>query len=329
MMPALQYLRGQADSSWIHGLWLWGMVVFGILAISCASVLIRLANAPTLTIAAYRLTIATAALAPLFACRQRRTARKWTAKALGFIISSGFFLALHFICWIHSLQKTSVASSVILVSTTPFFVALFSLLILREQLHCRVWLGMICTMLGSCIVAGTDLNFSPEALWGDLLALLGALLLTGYLLVGRVARRHLDVSSYAFGAYGAAAVLLIAVCQLTRTPLIGFSPRTYLILGILALVPQLIGHTTLNWALRYMPATLVALVTLGEPLGASILAYIFLGETIGRIKLTGFIMVGLGIFLAALSAPSSSYSKQHLSGELPTGIEVDMPGENR
>jgi drug/metabolite transporter (DMT)-like permease len=305
---------------------LWPLIATGILAISCASLFIRLASAPALTIALYRTALAALVLLPYWALRRSRIPPSWSLQAGLLTAAAGLFLALHFVFWIQSLQRTSVASSVILVSTTPLFVALLSPTILRERLHGRLWAGILVTVAGCVIVAGADTALAGDALWGDLLALLGALMAAGYLLTGRVVRRQLDLAAYSLGAYGAAAALLVLACLATPAPLQGFSAQTYWMLVLLALVPQLLGHTTFNWTLKFLSPTLVSLLILGEPIGATLLAYIFLDERVGSTKLLGIITVGAGIALAAL-APSPP--KAPAAPPCGSAIEVDNPRESQ
>jgi drug/metabolite transporter (DMT)-like permease len=305
------------------------LILVGISAISCAAILIRLAEAPPFAIAAYRVTIAALLIVPYFALQRRRVPQPWPRGILIRTFPAGLFLALHFAFWIYSLTKTSVASSVILVSTTPIFVALFSVTVLRERLRGRLWLGMLCAMAGSVIIAGVDFSFSRTSLWGDVLALLGAIMASGYFLTGRAVRRSLDLARYSVVAYGGAAVLLLIVCAVSGTSLCGFPPETYLILLLLGVGPQLIGHTTFNWALKFLSPTLVALLVLGEPIGATLLAYFFLGEAVTPAKLTGLIVVGLGIAVASFPAPPrSSLFRSSTSPEEP-GVKVDMLRENQ
>jgi drug/metabolite transporter (DMT)-like permease len=285
---------------------LWSLVLTGITAISFASILIRLADAPSLAIAAYRVGIASLLISPYFAVKVTLTSRNWTARILAITLLSGFFLALHFAFWIRSVQMTSIASSATLVSTTPLFVALFGYFCRGEQLPGRSWLGILLVITGSSFITGNDFHFSSEALCGDFLALAGALAASGYLLAGRFVRRTLDLGTYTLGAYGSAAVFLLVFNLYTATPLSGFSNQTYLVLILLAVIPQLIGHTTFNWTLGFLPPTTVAVLILGEPLGATLLAYLFFEETLSPLKALGLFVLGTGIVLTATAAPHSA-----------------------
>jgi drug/metabolite transporter (DMT)-like permease len=284
---------------------LWSFVCCGITAISFASILIRLADAPSLAIATYRVGLASVMLVPYFSLKLPGSWPKLTPSTAGVTLLSGFFLALHFAFWIRSLQLTSVASSTTLVSTTPLFVALFSHFFLDERLPRQAWIGVFLVLTGSGLVAGNDFQFSSVALFGDLLAVSGALAASGYLLAGRFVRRHLDLTAYTLGAYGGAALLLLTFSALTETPLSGFSERTYLVLILLAIIPQLIGHTTFNWALRFLSPTSVAVLILGESMGATLLAYCFFGEVLSVIKALGLMILGTGILLTAMILPDS------------------------
>lgn len=196
---------------------------------------------------------------------------------------------------------TTIASSVTLVSTTPVFASLFSRLWLGETFDRWTLTGVACSMLGGFWVAGSDFAVSGEAFWGDLPAIGGAVMAAGYLVTGRSARGSLDLTSYVFMAYGAAAGTLLLFCAAAGLPLSGLSTRTYLILGLLALAPQLIGHTTFNWALRYLSPTIVAVVLMGEPIGATLLGYLAFGEAPSWSKGGGLAALGLGIVLCSLS----------------------------
>jgi drug/metabolite transporter (DMT)-like permease len=284
----------------------WPLVGTGITAISFASILIRLADAPSLAIATYRVGLASVILTPYCVLKLPVIRQTWNGQILGFTCLSGFFLALHFAFWIRSLQMTSVASSATLVSTTPIFVAIFAYFCLGERLSRHSWVGILLVLAGSGLIAGSDFHFSKEALFGDLLAVAGALAASGYLLAGRVVRRQLDLTSYTLGAYGSAALLLLMVSTLTAAPLSGFTNQTYLVLVLLAIVPQLIGHTTFNWALRFLSPTTVAVLILGEPLGATLLAYLFFGETASPPKALGLFILGAGIVLSAQTPRNSS-----------------------
>ena len=272
------------------------LLPIGIIAISTASIFIKLCDAPALTIAAYRLTLASLLLLPF--AGYKKIWQSWTGSELRWLILSGIFLALHFAFWIASLKFTSVASSVVLVSTNPLFVGLGAWLFFKEPLGWNLIWGITLSFLGSGLISFGDVALSKEALMGDGLALLGAITASGYLLVGRKMRKGQDLLSYIFPVYSAGAIVLIAISLAFQKPFFGYPSSTYLYLFLLALVPQLIGHTTLNWALKYLPASMVAIAILGEPVGSTILAFFILEEGLTPLKVIGGIFIFAGILIA-------------------------------
>jgi len=288
------------------------VITVGILAVSTASIFIRFAqrDAPSLVIAAYRLTIAGAILVfPMF-LRHRNSLRSLSTRELILALVSGTFLAVHFATWISSLAYTTVASSVVLVTTTPLWVGLLSPLVLGERLTFPIIVGMAGTLIGGTLIGAGDTcgglgcnweaAFAGGALWGDFLALVGAWAAAGYFLIGRHLRAKTSLMVYIGLTYSMAAIVLDALVLLSGKPVIGYPPRTYVWFILLALVPQLIGHTSFNWALRYLSAAFVAITLLGEPVGSTALAYIFLHEVPSTLTLIGAILILGGIVVASL-----------------------------
>jgi len=268
----------------------------GIIAVSTASIFIKLCDAPVLIIATYRMMLASLMLTP-FACYQK-TWRGWGKDDLGWFFLSGLLLSLHFAFWIASLKVTSVASSVVLVTTHPIFVGIGGWLFLKERLGLNLIFGIALSVLGSGLISYGDMSLSKEALMGDGLALLGAIAASGYLLVGRKMRKGQVLLSYIFPVYSTAGLLLILFALIFQESFWGYSSPTVLYLVLLALVPQLIGHTTFNWALKYLPASVIAIATLGEPMGSTLLAYLILGEGLTIWKVIGGMSIFAGILIA-------------------------------
>lgn len=293
------------------------VVIFGILAVSTASVFIRYAQAeaPSLVIAAWRLTIATLVLLPVALLRKRDELGALTRKEWGLALLSGVFLALHFATWITSLEYTTVASSVVLVSTTPLWVALLSPFALKERVGRMVIIGMLLALAGGAIVGLSDTCswtasklvcpalsefVQGEAFLGDLLAVAGAMAGASYLLIGRRLRAGMSLVSYIFVVYGMAAVTLVVIMFAAGLSPFGYSPTTFVWLILLALVPQLLGHSSFNWALGYLSAAYVSITLLGEPIGSTVLAYFLLSETPSIVKIVGGVLILAGIFVASL-----------------------------
>ena len=275
------------------------LLPIGLAAISSASILIKVCEAPPLVIAAYRLTLATVVLLLFSLPRTLRELRCLDRREVLLSILAGFFLCFHFAFWVTSLKYTSVASSVIFVATNPIFVALASMFLLRETLSATLLLSILVAVAGSVVIGWGDRDGGLQSLTGDLLALLGAVMATGYLLMGRRVRQKMELTAYITLVYGIAAILLILLALVRGEVFFDYPPRTYLLFFLLAFVPQLIGHTTLNWALKFFSAAFVAVFILGEPIGATVLAYFLLGEPVSRNLLLGGTLVLLGIYLSA------------------------------
>jgi drug/metabolite transporter (DMT)-like permease len=187
-------------------------------------------------------------------------------------------LAAHFATWIPSLSYTSVASSVALVATQPVWAALIA----RhrgEEIQRRTWMGIGLAMAGTLVLTGVDLSISGEALFGDLLALVGGMLAAAYVTVGADVRRHVSTVSYALACYATAAALLLGLCVVTQQVLTGYDRDTWLAIGGLVLGAQLLGHTLVNFVLRSISPTAVSVAILFEILGATIIARLAFGET--------------------------------------------------
>jgi len=273
------------------------LVLFiGVAAVSSAAILIREAAAPALVIASYRLGLAalpTGALVLATGHREEYRDGLWVWPIL-----AGAFLAAHFGFWIASLQQTSVITSVVLVTTNPLFVGLASPFVLREKVSAATWAGIGIATVGAGLMAAEDLGEGLGTLVGDLYALLGAVFGAGYLMIGRRVRPQMSLVGYVGVVYPAAALLLVASVLVAQEPFTGYSTKTFLMLGLLALVPQLIGHSAISWSLAYVPAALVAVAILGEAVGATILAAIVLQETPSGLEMAGALLVLTAVYVA-------------------------------
>jgi drug/metabolite transporter (DMT)-like permease len=291
-------------------------IATAILAVSTASILIRFAQndgAPSLVIAALRVSFATIILAPIALTKYREEIKRITRTEILLGALSGIFLALHFATWISSLEYTSVASSAVFVSTGPLWVALLSPFLLKEHLTKTAMIGLGLTLAGGTIIGLSDACvwnhglscpalqdiLQGRAMWGNFLALLGAWTVTGYLIIGRKLRAGISLIPYIFMVYGFAAIALAIIMFASGISPLGYAPKTYGWILLLAIIPQLIGHSTFNWALKYLPAALVAVTTLGEPVGSAILAFFILSETPTLAMLMGGAFILSGIYLAA------------------------------
>ena len=276
-------------------------VGFGVIVCSTAASLVRLAQAgaPSLTVAAWRLALATAILTPIVLVTRLSELRSLTRREWGSALASGVLLAIHFATWISSLAFTSVAASVALVTSYPIFVGLASHLLLRERLSREMITAIVIATAGSIFIGVGDLGEGTHRLWGDVLALMGAIAGAGYFLIGRRLRARLSLLAYVYIVYGTAAVILMVVMLASGLPRLPQQPQTWLWLVLMALGPQLLGHSALNWALRYLSATYVTIATLGDPIGSALLAWWLLGEQPTLWAVVGGTLILAGIAIAS------------------------------
>lgn len=271
----------------------------GVAAVSTGAIFVRAAEAPALVIAAYRVGIASLVLLPLAWRYARDECFALSLREIGLAMSSGAFLALHFATWIASLDHTSVANSVILVNTNPLWVGLLAPVLTHDRIRPGTIGCIFLSVMGATIIGWGDFATGGSALWGDALALMGSLFAAVYLLIGRHLRRRVSLLAYIFLCYGSAAVFLWGAVAFSGHPVIGFSGTTWGALCGMALFSQLVGHTSTNWALKWLSTSTVAISLLGEPIGASFLAYLFFDETLTIPKFIGGGLILMAIYLVA------------------------------
>ncbi|RLD03478.1 MAG: EamA/RhaT family transporter [Chloroflexota bacterium] len=297
------------------------IVPVGIVAVSTASLLIRFSQeyVPSIAIAAFRMGLAALILLPYTLIKHNREIKSLTWDVLKFTLLAGFLLAVHFASWITSLEYTSVASSVVLVTTTPLWVALLAPFFLGEKTPRIAFIGMTIALLGGIIIALSDVcvwlpggincqadfgNLGSKTLLGDFLALFGAVVAASYLMIGKHLRNKISLVPYIFLVFSASAIFLVAGMLISEGVPPLYPGKVYLWLLLLALVPQLLGHSIFNWSLKYLPTGYVAVNLLGEPVGSTILAYFFLNETPPAVKIIGAILILAGIGLGTFRQTS-------------------------
>ncbi|HDQ73490.1 MAG TPA: DMT family transporter [Chloroflexi bacterium] len=281
-------------------------VGLGVLTVSSAAILIRLAQqgAHSLAVAAWRLTLATLILTPIVLATRRKELRTLDRRDWISVAGAGVLLALHFAAWISSLAHTSVAASVVLMSTHPLFVGLASHVFLRERLSRGMVIALIAATAGSMIIGIDDWRQGAGQLWGDLLALMGAISVAGYFLIGRKLRAKLSILTYVFPVYATAACVLMGILFISGMPILPQYRQTWGWLLLMAIGPQILGHSALNWALGYLSATYVTVAILGEPIGSTLLAWRLLDETPGLQTVAGGGMILAGIAIASYTERS-------------------------
>jgi drug/metabolite transporter (DMT)-like permease len=270
-----------------------------LLAVSFGAIFARMAAAPALAIAAWRVGLAALVVVPLAAAVRQRA--PGSARPLACAAGAGLLLALHFATWIASLGHTTVARSVLFVSTSPIWVALFQFFAGRGAPSRRTLAALALAVAGAAVVTGGGPR-GEAALVGDLLALAGGFAMAGYFLLSREAQARLAFRSFLGIAYGVAAAALWSAVLVTDTPAAGFDARTWWALAGMAALSQLVGHGGYNWSLRHLTPLFVAVVSVGEPVLASLLAWWLLGEPLEPQTGAGGLLILAGIALATLGA---------------------------
>ncbi len=275
------------------------VLVVGIVGVSTGAIFARLADAPALVTAAYRVGLASLILIPLAVWKVRDELRGLSVRDIRLAVLSGFFLALHFATWISSLDYTAIANSVVLVNTIPLWVGLLTPIVAREGIRKLTMVSIGFSVIGGAIIGYGDFATGGRALWGDLLALIGAFCAAIYLLLGRNLRRKVSLLAYIAVCYGSAAIFLWAVVLSLNLPITGYSSQTVAAFWAMALISQIMGHSSYNWALKWFSPGFVAVALLGEPIGSTLLAYLIFNEGITWLKLCGGLFILAAIYIAA------------------------------
>ena len=272
------------------------LLAVAVVAVSTSAPLVRVADAPTLSIAFWRNALALPVLVALARWRSPGRLRALTRRERRLAAVAGAFLAAHFATWIPSLSFTSVASSVALVATQPVWAALIARW-RGETVTAQAWAGIAVALGGTLLLSGIDLSLGPRALVGDVLALAGGLLAAAYVTVGADARRTVPTSVYAAFCYGVAAAVLAAVCLAGRRPLAGYDAHTWAVLVAIMVGPQLLGHTLINRVLRTTGTTVVSVAILFEIVGAAIIAWLAFDEVPPASAVPAGVLIAAGVVL--------------------------------
>ncbi len=274
----------------------WALLLLGVLGVSLSAPLTALLAAPALALGFWRTGLGSAFLVPVAAIRRSGDFHTLDARLLGRCALAGAFLAAHFAVWLPSITLTSVSIATALVCTTPIWTAIAAT-IAGHRMPRSAWVGLLLAIAGTAVIAGVDLNVSPEAVLGDALALLGGMLAAGYVLIGARIRREISTTTYSVCCYGVSAIILGVAAVIAGVPLVGFELRDWLLILAITLVAQLLGHTMFNLVVTDVGPTVVGLVLLLEVPGAALLALVLVGQTPPALALPGLALVVLGVAL--------------------------------
>ena len=272
------------------------IVLLGVAGVSLSALLVRWSTAPSLILALYRMVFAAALMTP--AALRGGSLSGLTRRELLLSLLSGAFLGLHFACYFEALNRTSIASAVVLVDTEVLFVALASALILKKKLSPRAWLAVLTAFGGGALVALADRSGGTGALTGDLIALAGAACVSVYTMLGAVCRERLSTTAYTYLVYLSASGTLLGIALVTGTPLLGYGPVN-LPTGLgLAVFCTLLGHSVFSWGLKYLPPAFISTVKLLEPVFSALYGLFLFAERPGGLVILGgaLILLGIGLY---------------------------------
>jgi drug/metabolite transporter (DMT)-like permease len=282
-----------------------GLLAIAVFFISTSAPLIAATTAPALGIAFWRTALGATATAPWAVARHRAELVALDRRRLLLAAAAGVLLAAHFATWIPSLRYTSVASSTALVATQPVWAALLA----RARgirFGAGVWLGIVVSLVGILVLTGIDLSVNPRALFGDALALVGAMLAAAYVTVGERVRQDVSTANYTLIAYSAAALSLLALCALLGVQLWGYGAQDWLLILALTVLAQLLGHSLISATLRTTSATMTSIGILFEMPLATVMAAVFLGQwpPLAVLPALGLLLVGTAMVVRAGAAAS-------------------------
>lgn len=276
----------------------------GVLAASQSANIIRIGDAPALAIAFWRLFLATILMAP-FALKAGGL-RGLAVRERCFLVLAGIVLALHFVTWIGAVQNTTVANASLILAIAPVLTAIFGFWFLKERPSSRLIASIAAGLLGMAIIGGTDLHLKPQNLLGDGLAVLSASVMSAYTLLGRRLRPHLPASTYAVSIYAVAAFVCLLGLLLSSAPLLDYSLKNWVCFSLMALIPTGIGHTSINYALRYIPAAKISTMVLVEPFFAGLVAFWVWDENVHVLAVVGYALILLATVWLFSERPKNS-----------------------
>lgn len=292
------------------------LLFIGVFALSASAIFVKLSSAPAPIIAAYRMVFSTLLLLPILFLRkgtfkeiQSLTKKQWL---LG--ILAGAFLAIHYGLWFESLRFTSVASSTVFVTLQPLFAFIGGYFFFGERLKGFAFAGGILAIVGSFIIGWGDFKIGGAALFGDILALLGAVTITVYFFIGQHLRKVLSLVPYALIAYSTSALFLLGYSLALGYPLTGYPSSDWMCFFGLAFISTILGQTIFNWLIKWLNTSTISMSILGEPIGTCIFAYFIFGDVVTTQQLIGSGIILFGIFLFLIyNQPVEKVNKTELN----------------
>lgn len=272
-------------------------IIIGVISVALSAIFVKLVSAEAGVTAFYRMLFSVLFMLPIFLLKYRKEITLLKKRDWIFSTFAGVFLAFHFIFWFESLNYTSVASSTVLVTLQPIFAFAGTYFFFKERLSVKTILSAVIAISGSVIISFGDFQLGGTAFYGDILALIGCALITAYLLFGQDVRQRLSLITYTFVVYSISSITLFFYVLIKGESFGPHSQSDWMWFVLLALIPNLLGHTLFNWAIRWVSTNAISIAILFEPVGASILAYYIFNESLSTAQIIGGIVVLLGILL--------------------------------
>lgn len=269
------------------------MILIGVIGISLSSIFVKYSSAPSAVTAAYRLLWTVLLMSPVVWKKEEVRAEllQVSKKALLLSALSGLFLAIHFALWFESLRHTSVASSTTIVCTEVIWVSLGYCAFLKGKLSVKAIAAIAVAFLGSVVIAFADSSSSGSHLYGDMLALLAAVAVAAYVLLGRIVRNTLSTTAYTYIVYCSCAFILLLLCAVQGHDLFGFGFSACIVGILLAVFSTILGHSIFSWCLKYFSPAFVSTSKLSEPVVAAVFAAILFGEIPAAAQIFGSILI--------------------------------------
>ncbi|MCM3612504.1 DMT family transporter [Planococcus sp. MERTA32b] len=270
-------------------------IIIGVISVAMSAIFVKMTVADSGVTAFYRMLFSILIMSPVFFLKYTHELKKLSKRDWGFTTIAGIFLAFHFILWFESLNYTSVASSTVLVTLQPLFAFAGTYFFFKESLSIKTIVSALIAIGGSVLIAYGDFQISGQALFGDILALIACALITAYLLFGQDIRKRLSLMTYTFVVYGVSTITLFFYIIIKGESFGPYPAQEWMWFILLALIPNLFGHTLFNWALKWVSTNVISIAILFEPVGAAILAYFILGELLSASQIIGGTVVITGI----------------------------------
>jgi len=272
-------------------------IAIGVISISLSAILVKLAKADSGVIAFYRMLFSVIIMSPVFFSKYLWELKELSKRDWIFSSVAGIFLAFHFILWFESLNYTSVASSTVLVTLQPLFAFLGTYFFFKEKLSIKTLISGAIAIIGSFLISWGDFKVSGSALYGDIIALIACALITGYLLFGQDVRKRISLVTYTMVVYSISTICLFIYVLIKEESFGPYPAMTWLWFILLAIIPNLLGHTLFNWAVKYVSTNTISVSVLFVPIGAAMLAYFVFNEKLIVTQIIGGIIVILGLIL--------------------------------